>query len=99
MAPKKNKKAQPKKSSKKAAKRSSAPKKGIPKKASKKRAPPKSTPSLRTAKPVAPEPLCQCKKRRNKWFCMKDTGDGRLVVCDGPFSSQQDCEEHAVCEG
>jgi hypothetical protein len=37
---------------------------------------------------------CICIENEQGWFCMRRKPNGELVVCDGPFGSKKDCEEH-----
>ena len=39
---------------------------------------------------------CICIKKIKYWYCMKQLPDGSLLQCDGPFKTQQICEQH-VC--
>lgn len=39
---------------------------------------------------------CICIKKIKYWYCMKQLPDGSLLQCDGPFKTQQLCEQH-VC--
>ena len=82
MAPKKAKKA--------------APKKAAAKKKSKKASPKKTNlESLATAPPEEQGSPCICVKAGGRWFCMKEVDDA-LIQCDGPFETRLECEAH-VC--
>jgi hypothetical protein len=39
---------------------------------------------------------CECRKIGRWWYCMKQDHMGHLVLCDGPFKTQAECDELAV---
>ncbi len=86
MAAKKSKKAATKKTVKKAAPKKAAPKKNAPAAVS---------PSPPVVVPPGVGNPCICRRQSGSWWCMKKQGT-KLVLCDGPFDSKEECEA-SVC--
>lgn len=41
---------------------------------------------------------CECRKIGRWWYCMKQDNMGHMVLCDGPFQTQAECDELAICD-